>query len=82
MQRDLHPQYHSQAKVKCACGHTWITGSTQPELNVEICSQCHPFYSGKDKLIDTAGRVERFKKRLQKTVEKRVVKKSKNRIKK
>lgn len=66
MKKDLHPEYHKKAKVKCICGSTFEIGSTKPEIQVEICSNCHPFYTGKEKLIDTAGRVERFKKRLAK----------------
>ncbi len=71
MKKEIHPKYYAEAKVKCACGNSFTVGSTVPEINVEICSHCHPFYTGKDKIIDTAGRVERFKKRLQKTVSKR-----------
>ena len=71
MKKDTHPKYYPQSKVKCACGNSFAVGSTVPEINVEICSKCHPFYTGKDKIIDTAGRVERFKKRLQKTTAKR-----------
>ena len=71
MKKEIHPKYYPQAKVKCACGNSFTVGSTMPEINVEICSKCHPFYTGKDKIIDTAGRVERFKKRLQKTSAKR-----------
>lgn len=60
MQTEIHPQYGVVA-VRCACGHEWDTRSTQPgELRLEICSHCHPFFTGKQKLIDTAGRVERF----------------------
>ncbi|HZJ83125.1 MAG TPA: 50S ribosomal protein L31 [Clostridia bacterium] len=62
MKKDIHPQY-GEAKVRCACGETFITGSTQKELRVEICSKCHPFFTGKQKLIDSGGRVERFNKR-------------------
>ncbi|MDD2753025.1 MAG: 50S ribosomal protein L31 [Candidatus Portnoybacteria bacterium] len=62
MKKDIHPQYYPEAKATCACGNSFITGSTKPELNVEICAQCHPFYTGKEKLIDTAGRVDRFRK--------------------
>jgi len=62
MKKDIHPKYYPEAVAKCACGNTFKVGSTQPELNVEICSSCHPFYTGKEKLIDTAGRVERFRK--------------------
>ena len=70
MKKEIHPQYHSKARVKCACGNSFTVGSTAPEINVEICSNCHPFYTGKEKTIDTAGRVERFRKRLEKTVKK------------
>lgn len=62
MKKDIHPQYFSEAKATCACGNTFTVGSTKPELHVEICSACHPFYTGKEKLIDTAGRVDRFRK--------------------
>ena len=71
MKKEIHPKYYAMAKVKCACGNSFTVGSTVPEINIEICSKCHPFYTGKDKIIDTAGRVERFKKRLQKTSAKR-----------
>lgn len=71
MKKEIHPEYFPKTKVKCACGNSFVVGSTVPEINVEICSKCHPFYTGKDKIIDTAGRVERFKKRLQKTSVKR-----------
>lgn len=71
MKKGIHPEYHREAKIKCACGNSFTVGSTAPEINVEICSKCHPFYTGRDKIIDTAGRVERFKKRLQKTSAKR-----------
>jgi len=60
MKNDIHPEYH-KAFVHCACGHEFETGSTVKRINIEICSQCHPFFTGKQKLIDTAGRVERFK---------------------
>ena len=63
MRSDLHPEYH-QAHVACAsCGTTFTVGSTQKELRVDICSNCHPFYTGKQKLVDTGGRVERFRRR-------------------
>ncbi|HEY4484340.1 MAG TPA: 50S ribosomal protein L31 [Candidatus Paceibacterota bacterium] len=67
MKTGIHPTYHDNAKVHCACGKTWTTGSTQPDLEIEICSNCHPFYSGKEKVLDTRGRVDKFKKRLEKT---------------
>lgn len=60
MKTETHPEYH-KALVHCACGNEFETGSTLKEIKVEICSQCHPFYTGKQKLVDTAGRVERFK---------------------
>ncbi len=63
MKEGLHPEYFEKATVRCACGNTFETGSTKPEIRVEICSKCHPFFSGKQKLVDTGGRVERFKKR-------------------
>lgn len=62
MKKGIHPNYY-RATVKCACGNTFETGSTKEELRVEICSKCHPFFSGQQKLVDTGGRVERFKKR-------------------
>jgi large subunit ribosomal protein L31 len=69
MKKGIHPEYHKEAKITCACGNTITTGSTKSEINVEICSACHPFYTGKEKLIDTAGQVDRFKQRMQKTQE-------------
>ena len=62
MKKDIHPKYYEDIQVTCACGNVFKSGSTKPELHVEICSACHPFYTGKEKLIDTAGRVERFRK--------------------
>jgi large subunit ribosomal protein L31 len=63
---DLHPPY-ALARVVCACGNSWETRSTQPEIHTDICSACHPFYTGKQKLVDTAGRVERFRQKYGKT---------------
>jgi len=63
MKNDIHPKYYSKAKIKCACGATFEVGSTKPEIEVEICSACHPFYTGKEKIIET-GQVEKFRKRL------------------
>jgi large subunit ribosomal protein L31 len=60
MKKDIHPAYHAAATVICACGNTFTTGSTMPEIKTELCSACHPFYTGKQKLIDTARRVEKF----------------------
>jgi large subunit ribosomal protein L31 len=62
MKAEIHPKYH-QVNVHCACGETWTTGSTKTDLRIEICSKCHPFFTGKQKLIDSAGRVDRFQKR-------------------
>lgn len=63
MKKDTHPTYYPDAKVTCVCGHSFTTGSTVKEMHVEICSNCHPFYTGKQNLIDTAGTIERFKTR-------------------
>jgi len=62
MKKGIHPEY-VEAKVTCSCGETFVTRSTKPELRVEICSKCHPFYTGRQKLVDTGGRVERFERR-------------------
>ena len=62
MKTEIHPQYQ-QVQVHCACGETWTTGSTKKELRVEICSKCHPFFTGKQKLVDSAGRIDRFQQR-------------------
>ena len=62
MKEGIHPEYKT-AVVKCACGETFETRSTREKINVEICSKCHPFYTGKQKLVDTGGRVEKFRKR-------------------
>ena len=69
MKKDIHPQYHPAAKVKCACGNSFTVGSTKPEIKVELCYKCHPFYTGEEKLIDTAGRVEKFRARRAKATE-------------
>ncbi|MGH4138479.1 50S ribosomal protein L31 [Clostridium sp.] len=63
MQEGIHPEYHHDTVVKCACGNTFITGSTKQELKVDVCSNCHPFYTGKQKNIDAGGRVDRFMKK-------------------
>jgi large subunit ribosomal protein L31 len=62
MKTDIHPQY-VDANVTCSCGNTFTTRSTKPQLHVELCNACHPFYTGKQKLVDTGGRVERFERR-------------------
>ena len=63
MKDGIHPTYHTDSVVTCSCGNTFTTGSTVKEIQTEICSNCHPFYTGKQKLIDTAGRVDKFKAR-------------------
>jgi large subunit ribosomal protein L31 len=74
MKEGIHPKYE-ESVVSCACGYTFKTRSTKPSIKLEICSNCHPFFTGKQKLIDTAGRVEKFQKRFAKTEGKTVVKK-------
>ena len=69
MKKDTHPKYYPQAKIVCACGNVMEVGSTMEEIHVEICSACHPFFTGKQKLIDTARRVDKFQKRLAKKTE-------------
>jgi large subunit ribosomal protein L31 len=63
MKEKIHPKYYTDAQVSCSCGNTFTTGSTRKTLKVELCSACHPFYTGSKRMIDTAGRVERFKQR-------------------
>jgi large subunit ribosomal protein L31 len=65
MKTKIHPKYFPDAKVTCACGATWTTGSTQAELRLDICSNCHPFYTGEQRIVDTEGQVDRFMKRVQ-----------------
>jgi large subunit ribosomal protein L31 len=62
MKKDIHPKYE-ETKIRCACGNVIETGSTRDNISVEICSNCHPFFTGKQKLVDTAGRIERFRKK-------------------
>ena len=63
MKTGIHPEYHPEAQVVCSCGNIYTTGSTKPELRVEICSKCHPFFTGEQRIVDTEGRVERLKRR-------------------
>ncbi|MDY7019557.1 MAG: 50S ribosomal protein L31 [Chloroflexota bacterium] len=63
MKDKIHPKYYENAKVTCLCGNTFTTGSTKPEIRVEMCSKCHPFYTGTQRLVDTMGKVEKFKRR-------------------
>jgi large subunit ribosomal protein L31 len=62
MKTEIHPEY-VEATIRCSCGNEWTTKSTRPEMKVELCSNCHPFFTGEQRIVDTAGRVERFKRR-------------------
>ena len=65
MKEDIHPEFYPEAKVVCACGNSWTTGSTQPEIRTDVCSECHPFYTGEQRILDSGGQVERFLKKLE-----------------
>lgn len=65
MKKDIHPPYYPNATVICACGNTWQTGSTVEVIHTDVCSKCHPFYTGEQRIVDTEGQVDRFYKRLQ-----------------
>ncbi len=65
MKENIHPKWYPEARVICACGNTWTTGATKPELRVDVCSVCHPFFTGEQRIVDTEGQVDRFYKRLQ-----------------
>jgi large subunit ribosomal protein L31 len=67
MKAKIHPKYFPEARVICACGNQWTTGATVPEIKVDVCSACHPFYTGEQRIVDTAGQVDRFMKRLERT---------------
>ncbi len=64
MKKDIHPKYHENAQVRCACGNVFTVGSTKELIEVEVCSSCHPFYTGKEKSMDAMGQVQKFRKRL------------------
>jgi len=64
MKKEIHPKYYPKAQVKCACGNTFTVGSTKEFMEVEICSACHPFYTGKEKIVDALGQVQKFRKRV------------------
>lgn len=66
MKKDIHPKYNAKAKVICACGNEFVVGSTKEEIRTELCHMCHPFYTGKQKLVDTARRVEKFQEKMAK----------------
>ena len=77
MKKEIHPKYFPEAKVTCACGNSWTTGSTKEEIRTEVCSSCHPFFTGKQNFVDTAGRIEKFMKKFSKgTTEKAAPKKA------
>lgn len=69
MKKEIHPKYYPATRVKCACGNTFTIGSTREFIETEICSQCHPFYTGKEKILDTMGQVQKFRKKLAKKQE-------------
>jgi large subunit ribosomal protein L31 len=69
MKDGIHPDYYPEAQVTCACGNSWTTGATQEVIRTDVCSACHPFFTGEQRIVDTAGQVERFMRRLEKQVE-------------
>ena len=77
MKKDIHPKYYPNARVICACGNTFTVGSTKEYIETEICFKCHPFYTGKEKILDTTGRVQKFKDRIAKKQEVKKRKKKK-----
>lgn len=77
MKTGIHPQYYPAAQVVCACGNTFTTGSTKPQIRVEICAKCHPFYTGQQKFVDTVGKIERFQAKQKAAAAKQAVAKQK-----
>jgi len=69
MKKDIHPEYYPEAHVVCGCGNSFVTGATQPMIKTDICSACHPFFTGEQRIVDTAGQVERYMRRLEKREE-------------
>lgn len=69
MKKEIHPKYYPDAKVTCACGNSWTVGATVSEIRTDVCSNCHPFFTGEQRIVDTAGQVERFRRRLAKAVQ-------------
>lgn len=65
MKQGIHPKYYNDCQITCTCGNTFVTGSTIPEIKVEICAACHPFFTGQAKFVDTEGRIERFERKRQ-----------------
>jgi large subunit ribosomal protein L31 len=82
MKKDIHPQIYKESVVTCACGNTFTTISTQEAIRVEICSMCHPFYTGQQKFIDTEGRIEKFQKKMEISKQKQATSKGKKQSKK
>jgi large subunit ribosomal protein L31 len=80
MKAGIHPKYYDNCRVTCACGNTFTVGSTLPEIKVEICSKCHPFFTGEMKYVDTLGRVERFKQKQTKAIGKTYLKKKQRKL--
>jgi len=81
MKTNIHPKWYPEAKVTCACGNVFVVGATVPELRLEVCSKCHPFYTGQMKYVDTAGRVEKFKTRQAGASAKKISKTEKRKLK-
>lgn len=75
MKKNIHPKYYKSARVRCACGNTFTVGATKEFIETEICSKCHPFYTGQARIVDTLGRVQKYKKRLAKKRELETMKK-------
>jgi len=69
MKKEIHPEYYPEARVVCGCGNTFVTGATKPMIKTDICSACHPFFTGEQRIVDTAGQVERYMRRLEKREE-------------
>lgn len=69
MKKGIHPKFYTDAKVICACGNTFITGATKKEIRTDVCSACHPFFTGEQRIVDTAGQVERFMRRVERAQE-------------
>ena len=69
MRPKIHPKYYPEASITCACGNAWNVGSTQEKIRTDVCSKCHPFYTGEQRIVDTAGQVDRFMKRLERRTE-------------
>ena len=65
MKEGIHPKFYPDAKISCSCGSSWIAGSTQPEVHTDVCSECHPFFTGEQRIVDSAGRVDRFLRKLE-----------------